>query len=411
MSSFACNVVRVAIEPHPNADAIELARVGGYVSIVKKGQFKTGDLAVYLPEQSVLPEWMLKQLGFWDDLNAKGKLSGSAGNRVKAMKLRGILSQGILLEGVLIPENDPAIDDGPAVSLCVGGANVSDDIHGEVTPVRFFKEDDDAAEFLGIVKYEPKVPQNMAGKVAGGDLDCTIAYDFDSLKKNPNLFEPGQEVVITEKIHGTLLQVGIIPERLWAGKSWADKVARVGDHGFRCIVTSKGQGARGYILDMSDAENLYVKTALDLLLHARLEFIRQEVLGHPNDMPLFMFGEVFGIGVQDLGYGFEKPTFRAFDIYAGVRGNGFFLNQQLFDQAVTRTAIDSVPVLYRGPFDPAVVAMHTDGITTVGNTKQIREGVVVKATSTVPHPRYGRRIAKSVSEAYLLRKGNTTEFQ
>lgn len=39
---------------------------------------------------------MLKRLGFWDSEKSKGKLLGSEGNRVKAMKLRGIVSQGIL---------------------------------------------------------------------------------------------------------------------------------------------------------------------------------------------------------------------------------------------------------------------------------------------------------------------------
>lgn len=46
MSQFSCNVVRLKIEPHPNADAIEIARVGDYRSIVRKGQFKDGALAV-----------------------------------------------------------------------------------------------------------------------------------------------------------------------------------------------------------------------------------------------------------------------------------------------------------------------------------------------------------------------------
>lgn len=43
--------------------------------------------------------------------------------------------------------------------------------------------------------------------------------------------------------------------------------------------------------------------------------------------------------------------------------------------------------------------------------KQIREGVVVKSAVEARSPHYGRKIAKSVSEAYLLRKGNVTEFQ
>lgn len=395
MSTFQCNVVRVEIEPHPNADAIELAKVGGYVSIIKKGQFKNGDLAVYIPEQAVLPEWMLKKLGFWDDMNGKGRLSGSAGNRVRAIKLRGVLSQGLLLDGNSGDTENPT-------SVMVTSEE------GGIGHSTGFMEGDDTAEFLGVVKYEPKVPAQMAGRVAGGDLDATISFDFENIKKCPALFDESIEVVLTEKIHGTLLQVGIIPRRIWEGKPWAEKCPDIGD-GFKGIVTSKGQGAKGYLLDSADETNLYVKTATQLALWAKLEQARVH-LGHPNDMPLFIFGEIFGIGVQDLGYGAVTPTFRAFDMYAGTRSNGFYLNHDSFAGCLDVMGVAMVPLLYRGAFDPVQVALHTDGKTTVGGDN-IREGVVIKATSASPHPRYGRRIAKSVSEAYLLRKGAVTEFQ
>ena len=72
MSKFSCDVVRVKLEPHPNADAIEICRVGDYQFIVKKDQFKDGDLAIYIPEQAVIPEWLLKEMGFWDEGKNKG---------------------------------------------------------------------------------------------------------------------------------------------------------------------------------------------------------------------------------------------------------------------------------------------------------------------------------------------------
>ncbi|MCL2874720.1 MAG: hypothetical protein FWF12_00200 [Betaproteobacteria bacterium] len=97
MSEFACPVVRLWIEPHPNADAIEIARVGDYQSIVKKGQFRDGDLAIYVPEQAVLPEWLLKGADLWDEDKQKGTLSGSLGNRVRATRIRGVVSQGLVL--------------------------------------------------------------------------------------------------------------------------------------------------------------------------------------------------------------------------------------------------------------------------------------------------------------------------
>lgn len=231
MSAFECPVVRVTIEPHPNADAIEVAIVGGYRSIVKKGQFVTGDLAVYLPEFAVLPEWMLKGMGFWDEMNNRGTLTSSAGNRIKAIKLRGVLSQGILLGGTRGYDHElrlswvtkPATEDGP----------------GQVASIEA-DEGANVAEYLGVVKWEPVIPTQMAGRVAGGDLEATIGYDFENIKKNPELFDDGMQVVMTEKLHGTLLQVGIIPQCIWEGKPWADKCPDIGE-GFKGIVTSKGR--------------------------------------------------------------------------------------------------------------------------------------------------------------------------
>jgi len=97
MSTFSVKVRKIEILPHPNADALELAQVDDYRCVVKKGQYKTGDLVVYIPEAAVVPEWILKQYNFWNEKENKGMLAGSLGNRVKAIKLRGELSTGIIL--------------------------------------------------------------------------------------------------------------------------------------------------------------------------------------------------------------------------------------------------------------------------------------------------------------------------
>lgn len=130
MSEFACEVVRVKLEPHPNADAIEICRVGDYQSIVRKGQFQDGDLAVYIPEQAIVPTWMLREMGMYDEERQKGGLAGGLGNRVKAIKLRGVLSQGLMYN----------------------------------VPQRLVLEGDDVAEYLDIFKYEPAVPSHMRGR-------------------------------------------------------------------------------------------------------------------------------------------------------------------------------------------------------------------------------------------------------
>lgn len=421
MSQFECPVVRVSIEPHPNADAIELARVGDYLSIVKKGQFKDGDLAVYIPEQSVLPQWMLEQMGFWDELNGKGKLSGAAGDRVRAMKLRGILSQGLLYPAAQIKQGPPGGADHEFTSVRVrvfGKPYTAEEAMGKLFSAHDMEltEGESADEFLGVTKYEPAVPLHMAGRVSGGDLDATFGYDFENLKKVPALFDDGMEVAITEKIHGTLLQVALIPEAIYGGKKWAEKAPRLcikGDPEYALVVTSKGQGAKGLMLDTSDESNLYVKTAQELALDFKLLSLRMAV-GAPADKPIFLFGEIFG-DVQDLTYGMAsgKTTFRAFDAYVGTRSEGHFVDHHTFVTECGVANIDTVPLLYVGPYSKEVVQAHTDGKSVLkGAEQQIREGVVVKATTAPRHPRYGRRIAKSVSEAYLLRKNaNATEFQ
>lgn len=46
MAEFRCPVVRVVIVPHPDADRLEVAQVGGWECVVPKGEFCNGDLAV-----------------------------------------------------------------------------------------------------------------------------------------------------------------------------------------------------------------------------------------------------------------------------------------------------------------------------------------------------------------------------
>jgi len=395
MSEFTCSVVRVSIVPHPNADAIEIAQVGDFQSIVKKGQFKDGDYGVYIPEQAIVPQWLLEDMGMWDATRNKGGLSGAAGNRVKAIKLRGVLSQGLMLTvqpysdtEVLVASTPHEGNQGAGI-VAIGG---------------------DAASCLGIVKYEPSVPSHMAGKIAGVDLAATLGYDFDNIKKKPDLFTEGEEVVITEKIHGTLMQIGVVPESMANDRYYKGRVT----------ISSKGMGRQGFVLDYTDTDNLYVQAAIKHgLFEKALAFFGEAA--NEMDMPYFIVGEVYGrtasgAGVQDLVYDGETLGFRMFDVVCGTRGHEQWFSFEEFVNTAQVMDVPIVPVLYVGPFSKAVVLEHTDGNTVVQPAvtrnviSQIREGVVVKSIDGGYHPSYGRKVAKSVSEAYLLRKGETTEF-
>lgn len=354
MASFVVEVVRLLIEPHHNADALEIARVGDYQSIVRKGQFKTGDLGAYIPEQALLPQPLLAEMGL------EGKLVGPENNRVKAIKLRGILSQGLIY---------PAK---PEWSL------------GQ-----------DVTEALGVTKYEPPVPTTMNGEMFAAGLDRCVRYDIENIKRFPEVLAPGEAVVCTEKIHGTWAQLGVM-----------SAAHAHPEHG-RLIVSSKGFASRGlaFIPDAPEnANNLYLRAARMLDLEARLGELEE---------PTFVLGEIFGAGVQDLHYGAaagsdETLGFRVFDVYVGVPGQGRYLGDADLEAFVAAHELTRVPVLYRGPFDREVVATLTRGPETLsGQESHMREGLVIKPVEERRDDALGRVILKSVSEDYLLRKGGT----
>lgn len=407
MSQFECPIVHVTVIPHENADSLEIAQVGGYLCVVRKGQFTSGDLAVYIPEQSVIPDWLLKTLGLWDKLKNKGALSGGAGNRVRAMKLRGALSQGLLMG--FVPDGD-----GKRCCLPKREKHFEPGCHDCLTAFVDLKEGQCLAEYLGVTKYEPIVPVHMAGRALGADLDSTIGYDFENIKKTPAMFSDGEPVVMTEKIHGTFVQVGLIPESMVVGKLWATKVESVvfGGVSFKPVVTSKGQGAKGILLDTSDEFNLYVKTAAELGLWGKIYAMRKS-LGAPADKPIFLCGEIFGPGVQlNFAYGQSAPAFKAFDLYVGTRSDGFFVDYGVMRTLCEDTGVETVPLLYHGPFSQVNLDFHTSGKTQVrgrAGKLHIREGLVIKSSREARY-RNGRKIAKSVSEQFLL-NGKTTEFQ
>ena len=151
MSDFSVKVVEIVdpVQDHPNADRLSLIQIGGYTCISAKlddgsHRYKQGDLVVYVPEGAVVPEYLLKP-GFWNEEKDKGILAGSKGDRVKALRLRSIFSQGILFP----VEYD---DCGSAM------------IFGSDGTYMFVSNGDNVADHLGIIKYEPPIPIALSGE-------------------------------------------------------------------------------------------------------------------------------------------------------------------------------------------------------------------------------------------------------
>lgn len=347
MSTFEVKVYKLSIEPHPNADSIELARVGDYLSVVRRGVFQNGDLAVYIPEQAIVPDTLLEEMGLG------GKLAGSKKNRVRAISLRGVLSQG-----VIYPNNG-------------------------------WSEGQDVAIELGITKWEPPIPTTLAGEV--NVWDGKFTFDVENIKKFPNVFQDGEDVVITEKIHGSCLICILVPEPLRKPDMIDGKF----------VVISKGLATnRLYFKDNEKNQgNSYVKTVKENGLLGKLE----KNFGYCPE-PVVVVGEL--IGVQDMKYGVEggKLTFRAFGLKVGATWWDF----EKMAMLMNLLKIPVVPILYAGPFSKGVLEQYTNGKESVtGKSLHIREGVVIYPKAERNDPVIGRVFLKSVSEAYLLRKEGT----
>ncbi|REK85524.1 RNA ligase (ATP) [Streptomyces inhibens] len=355
MSTLRVTVEELTIHEHPNADALELAQVGLYRAVVAKGVYRTGDLAVYVPEQAVLPEELVAELGL------TGKLAGSAANRVKAIRLRGELSQGIVCR-----------------PKALGGVDLA----------RAREDGTDFAAELGIVKWVPPVPISMSGDVESAP-DLLPWIDIENLKRYPAAFTDGEPVAVTEKVHGTACCL-----------TYSARDGRV-------QVTSKGLGAQRLAL-AEDPKNLYWRAVRG----HDVERVAAEIAGELGALRVGVYGEVYGDGVQDLGYGADSrrgdPTYAVFDIAVDVGGQPRWLDPEELAK-VLDGRLPVVPTLFSGPYDARQVMELAEGRETLsGRAVHIREGVVVRPL----RDRYsavlgGRAIAKVVSGAYLTRKGGT----
>ena len=405
MANFECKVVKIdKVENHPNADRLTLNYIGGYVCISNKledgsPRYKEGDLVVYIPENALLPEWMLKRLDMWDYEKDKGRLNGKDGNRVKPLKLRGIFSEGIMYPTETILEHNPNFK-----NLADTVGYNTKHVFGKVGEYEEFMEaveGKDYATFLGIEKYEPPIPVGMAGDVFNGGDEIVVKYDVEPIQKHMDAFVEGEMFEATEKLHGTQTRF-IFTKGLMNDETFGE---------YKDIyIASKGNGDKGLFLKDNDSNTnaCYVRAFKENNIE---EKVVNSNLYKESEM-LTLFGETFGC-IQDLKYGFTNGqiAFRLFDVYVGKPRQGRFLNYEECKAFAEEIGIERVPSLFIGEFSMDKVKELTDGKTTCGtNLNQIREGIVIRPLNERYDTKLGRVMLKSVSEAYKLRKGETTEY-
>ena len=244
-------VVRIdTVERHPNADALDLCTVGGWRVVSKLDEYKAGDLAVYFEVDAWVPHELAPFL-------SKGKepkeYNGVLGNRLRSIKLRGELSQGLLLPLSVLPaEEDDAIG-------------------------TYSYPDADVTSLLNVQKYEPPIPAELAGEAEGPfpthlvpktDEERVQNLDYDELRK--------LRYVVTEKLDGTSATFIKEDGRLRVcGRNW----------------------------EWKDNDNTYWKVA------------RKYDLLNVLEEGMAVQGEIIGPGIQGNKYGLSEPQLYVFNVW------------------------------------------------------------------------------------------------
>jgi len=255
-SERALATIRVIEELRPidGADQIELAIVGGWQVVVKKGEFKKHDLAVYFEIDSFLP--VRPEFEFLRKSSSRKNWDGSEGFRLKTIKLRGQISQGLLL---------------PTYSVD--------------TKQIFDVVGDDLTETLGVTKWEKPISPQLAGVARGnfpGFIPKTDENRIQNLGRSWREMQDACKWYVREKLDGSSMTV-YLNEGVFG-------------------VCSRN-------LDLKETEdNAFWQMARNLDLETNLRAL-SPVFG------LAIQGELVGPGIQGNPYKLASPQFYVFGAY------------------------------------------------------------------------------------------------
>jgi len=332
----------VALEKIENADAIEKATVLGWQLVVKKNEFKTGELCVYCEIDSILPEKpefeFLRERKF----------------RIKTIKLRGQISQGICFPLSILP-----------------GGN--------------YKEDDDVTEIIGVKKYDQQAvaEQKLFAEKAAihkNRLDKFMKRyswyrkifirldrlpfpqfikktDEDRIQLFPDICEREKDTVfqVTEKIDGSSGTYFLIKNpKKW--QFWKKYLFGVCSRNFQLLIPDNS--CYWYI-----AKKLKIKSILMKLLNTY------------NSEYIILQGEIIGLKIQGNKYSLSNIDFYVFNF----KTDSLFADNKALLNICTLHGLKCVPIIENEfkllPSIPEMVE-YSKGKSTIGDI--MREGVVIR---------------------------------
>lgn len=246
------------LQPIEGADQIEVAHVDGWKCVVKKGDFKVGDLAVYFEIDSILPD------------RPEFEFMRHRRFRVRTVKLRGQVSQGLLM---------------PILTIFPTEAVTHENGVEEVTYYSF-ESGMDVTERVGVVKYEVPLPPDLAARVRGNFPSFIPKTDQERCQNIVKELQAlqGTHFEITEKLDGSSMTV------YWENGNFG--------------VCSRNLDLKEGDTPEESCTQWKVARAMDL-----------EFKLTATGRNLALQGELVGEGVQKNRYGLKGQQFRIFDIY------------------------------------------------------------------------------------------------
>lgn len=330
------------LNPIEGADKIEVAVIGGWKVVAQKGLYEVGGMAVYFEIDSWIPHELAPFL-------SKGKepreFEGVKGERLKTIKLRGQLSQGLLMP----------------LHEC----------EGEDWTFESFEEGYDVTELLGVLKWEKPINAQLAGVCKGNFPSLIPKTDQERCQnlKKEIAAAGASHFEITEKLEGSSMTVYQL----------------------------KGEfGVCSRNMDLKETEgNSFWATA-------RKDGIQEKMAAVDEFWDFAIQGELVGPGIQGNIYGLTQTEFYVFDVYDIMAGE--YLDPQARRSLIERMGLKHTPVLaFSANLYDSLGISDIDGILAFAegksqlNKNTEREGIVFKQTG-------GGMTFKAISNKYLLKE-------
>jgi len=345
MSDIAITVETIkSIDIHPDADRLEIVKVLGTQCVVPKDEYHLGQKIIYFPPNMLIPEEEAEKLGVKKYLkHVRWHHGCKYQSLVAACRIRGITSYGFVA---------PCFQDLPE------GYNVT--------------------SFYDAEKYEP--PESLiTGKYVLEEGTFHRYTDIQNYYRYPDMFKDDEEIVISEKCHGSCSRVGV----LFENNEWV-----------------YAAGSRKNRWMQSRETNRYWKP----LQNEPMLNMLAELCGESANV--IVFGEIFGPKVQGMNYGVEDDEgYRVLDISV----DGRYLNWPNVVKFCQENDVLTVPVIFEGPWICVkhIIDEYACGRTLIGSLKRKfkgREGIVIKPLKERLIGGH-RVILKYISADYLNRKG------